>query len=132
MTFPPSCKTFCDFILIMHILFCCVNQKNEKKKKEKKIEHLKVYLLTEEPSASFTWLNIENDFCQILCAGSWIIYETDYFLWPNVLPKVNIIIDLLESILTCIKSAEWLLIWNRSKSAQWPVWKSLYLKWWRS
>ena len=28
MIFPYLCKTFCVFILIMHILFCCTSQKN--------------------------------------------------------------------------------------------------------
>ena len=64
----------------------------------------------------------------------------DSFSQPNVLPKPSKItvncpksfILTSSSILTCPKSAEWLLTIRCSKCAKWPVWKSMYLKSWRS
>ena len=44
------CKTFCVFILIMHILFCCRNQKNVLLK-EIKDQTFEAYLLIGEPSS---------------------------------------------------------------------------------
>ena len=50
-SFPQLCKTFCVFILTMHILFCHTNQRNML---QKVITDwiLKVYLLSGEPSSS--------------------------------------------------------------------------------
>ena len=50
-SFPQLCKTFCVFILTMHILFCLTNQRNML---QKVITDwiLKVYLLSGEPSSS--------------------------------------------------------------------------------
>ena len=50
--FPQFCKTFCVFILIMHFLFCCKNQKNMLQK-EIKDWTFEADLLTDETISWF-------------------------------------------------------------------------------
>ena len=89
--FPQLCNTFCIFILNMHILFCCKNQKSVLQIKIKDCI-FEVYLLTEEPNSWFPLI----ESWKMTCARSYVWFLNflsngvglDCFLQP-VLPKLS-------------------------------------------
>ena len=128
----------------MHILFYCKDQKSVLGK-EIKDWTFQVYLLNREPSSWF--LLIESLKMTGTRSYTWFlnfffsIGGLDCILQLNALPKLSKIIvtcpklvksEQVGSIWTCSKSGKWLSILNFSKSAKWPVWKSIYLWSWRS
>ena len=127
----------------MYILFCRTNLKIvfQTGMKDWTFE---VNLLTGELSSWFQLIESLKMTCARPYAWFWFFLLSggvlDSFSQPNALPKLSKItvncpkpfILTSSSILTCPKSAEWLLTIRCSKCAKWPVWKSMYLKSWRS
>ena len=88
--FPQLCNTFWIFILNMHFLFCCKNQKNVL---QIKIKDFEVCFLTQEPNSWFPLI----ESWKMTCARSYVWFLNflsngvglDCFLQPNVLPKLG-------------------------------------------
>ena len=72
--FPQLCKTFCIFILNMHILFCCKNKKNVLQKEEK-TETLKSIYRLRNTALDSGWLNHWKWLAPDPMQGSWLFYQ---------------------------------------------------------
>ena len=132
--YPDAHCVLClHFYHAYFILFCHTNPKNVSQK-EIYDRTFEVYLLTAEPSSWF--LLIES--LKMTCTRSYAWFlkflsnreGVDCFLRLNILPKLSKITvtvtkvsksERLGSILTCPKSAKWLLVLNCWKLTKWPV-----------
>ena len=124
--FPQLCKNFCVFFLIMHILFCCTNQKNVLQK-EMKDWTFEVHLLTDKPTSWFPLI----ESLKMTCAWpywwflNFLSEGLDCFSWPNVLPRNSKITVPCPKSVELKEYSQWLSILNCSKSAIWAIWKSI-------